>query len=260
MLVFGQEAYSRKKYEIEHCDGKIMLVKACHPHKQSTMVCTDIYLPEDVETCTLDGIGGPFLSAPIIPKRTFYSVGRCKACDLRLECNAPVVPSIGMHNAIIVGEAPGADEDKLGLGFVGRSGNSVWEALAKHGIERGELFVTNVVKCFPSTTRTPSKKHIRACSKWLNLELKTIKPLIALAFGNTCLKFFKGQDSGIMELNGKTEWLDKYGMWVCWCIHPASVLYHQENAKPFAEGIGNFAAKYKILLCSTATRYNRKGR
>ena len=55
------------------------------------------------------------------------------------------------------------------------------------------------------------------------------------------------EDTGIMAKSGTTEWSDKVGAWICWCIHPASVLHHRENEELFQAGIENFARKVEIL-------------
>jgi DNA polymerase len=180
-------------------------------------------------------------------RAVFGDIMGCYDCELGHECKAPVLPSKGLYNVAIFGEAPGRDEDKEGIGFFGASGNLLWRKFARHGLERESFHVSNIVKCYPSVTKTPAKKHILTCSKWIDEELDSLKPVLALVFGNTGLKFFKDKDSGIMELNGTTEWNEKYGMWICWCMHPAAALYHRENEKLFDDGINNFTSKIRIL-------------
>ena len=65
-------------------------------------------------------------------------------------------------------------------------------------------------------------------------------PVVVLAFGNTALKFFKNQDGGITSLSATTEWNQKWEAWICWSIHPASVLYAPENKRSFAKALDNF--------------------
>ena len=69
------------------------------------------------------------------------------------------------------------------------------------------------------------------------MEIKEVKPKIILAFGNTNLKFFMGQNSGIMGKNAHTTWNEYYGTFICWCIHPAAKLHNPENSKLFSSGI-----------------------
>lgn len=171
----------------------------------------------------------------------------CHDCELREECRAPVLPSPGRYNIAIFGEAPGPDEDKDGEGFVGRAGVKLWKELGYYSLMRGYFHVSNFCKCYPSKTRTPTKKHINACFKWAEEEILTVKPFIILAFGNTGVFFFKGQTSGISGLSGKTEWDDKWGAWICWCLHPAAVLHQPGNLELFEEGIRNFSNKLGAL-------------
>jgi len=176
------------------------------------------------------------------------SLSRCDACSLRQECKAPVPSSPGIFNIAIIGEAPGPDEDKSGRGFVGRSGDVVWEELAKYSLTRADFHVANVCKCWPKTTKTPTSSQIKTCSeKWLFDELKEIDCRLILAFGNTCRKAFIDKIAGIKEANGKTEWVEKVGAWVCWCVHPSSVLHDARNKTMFEAGIKNFINKIEVL-------------
>lgn len=166
----------------------------------------------------------------------------CNKCDLRLECRAPVMPSRGKYNVVICGEAPGKDEDNAGSGFVGSAGkNILWPELEKYGLSRILFHVTNCVKCYPSKTKTPKKKHIVACQHWLLEELNNLDTRLILAFGNTCLSFFTNTASGITNVTGETHWNEKFKAWICWCIHPASVLHNPGNRRDFEKGIKNFA-------------------
>ena len=172
----------------------------------------------------------------------------CQDCGLINECTKPVMPSIGDLNIAIVGEAPGRDEDKKGRGFVGNAGEDIlWPELKKYKLYRRMFFVSNIVKCWPSESKTPNKQQINKCSKWIDKELRILSPRLILAFGNTCLYYFKGQDSGIINMNGKTEWSENKKAWICYCVHPASVLHNQDNRKFFEIGIQNFAGKIKIF-------------
>jgi DNA polymerase-3 subunit alpha len=165
----------------------------------------------------------------------------CDWCELRKQCRGPVNPSFGRYNVMVDGEAPGPDEDQQGMGFVGKAGVDVlWPELRKYGLSPLMFHITNAVKCFPGKIRTPGKKHIEACRPILEDEIRVLEPVVILAFGNTNLKLFKGQDSGISDLSGTTEWSDRYQCWICWCTHPASVL-HGGSRADFERGIGNFA-------------------
>jgi len=175
--------------------------------------------------------------------RFLHKVVKCEACGLWSECKAPVEPSIGRYNLMIVGEAPGEKENELGFGFAGPAGNKMlWPELKKYGLGPLMFHITNVVKCWPSKTKTPTKKHIAACSRHIDRELMGLKPIVVLALGNTAVQFFTGRQGGISGFSGTTEWSDKYGCWICWGMHPAAVLRSPANRADFERGIENFAA------------------
>ena len=171
----------------------------------------------------------------------------CQDCDLVKQCRRPVLPSPGRYNLAIIGEAPGKKEDDDGEGFVGRSGDLTWKELGRHDLIRRYFHVTNCVKCFPSLSKTPSAGHLIACKKWLDEEIKKADIRLALVFGNTGLKYFKGEDGGITKYNGKAEWLEAYSMWAVFCVHPSSVLRNPENKRDFQLGIASFAEKINLL-------------
>lgn len=174
-------------------------------------------------------------------------ISRCSECDLRKECSSPVPPSPGFFNIAIVGEAPGEQEDLKKKPLVGRSGDLLWSELSKRGIEREDIHVTNSCKCYPKESRTPSQIQIKTCFRWLNQEFLSIKPALILAFGNTGLYTFIGQEKGIVQKNGKTEWLSQFQCWICWCIHPAAVLRQPTLRPAFEDGIENFCKKIELL-------------
>ncbi len=176
----------------------------------------------------------------------------CNDCELRKECKAPVLPSIGNYNIMISGECPGPQENEKGRGFIGDSGNVMWYELGLYGYLREDFFITNVNRCFPGRDSnrklcTPTRKHVDKCRKWLDEEIRNIKPFVVLALGNANIKFFTDNDTGIMSKSGTTEWNEKYGTYVCWSLHPASTIYTPENKELFQEGIKNFCETIKNL-------------
>lgn len=102
--------------------------------------------------------------------------------------------------------------------------------------------------CFPSTTKTPKKKHVHACSKWLKEEIETVKPFIILSFGNTGNLFFRGEASGITDINGTTIWNQEHDCWITYSIHPAMVAYSEDNRPLLDKSLDEFAKKVNILM------------
>ena len=122
-----------------------------------------------------------------------------------------------------------------------------WRELKKNGFVERDFHVTNFIKCEVKDLKKITKKHVNECSVWLEEEIENLKPFIVLSFGNTGLKFFKDEDSGIMTKNGTTEWDERYGFWVCYCNSPSTTFYGPQNVKDFKAGIDNFSQKVKDL-------------
>lgn len=192
---------------------------------------------DKIVRCEIAGFTGNLIEVKkfVLPKFS------CTDCILHKEATAPVQPSFGRYNLMIIGEAPGPNEDEEGVGFVGKAGGRIlWPELAKYGMTPYMFHVSNLCKCWPSKTKTPDKTHISACSKHLMTEIKGLEPIVILVFAKTGVEAFRNGDGKITELNGTTEWSDLHQCWICWCIHPASVLYSGGNREKFEAGIANF--------------------
>ena len=179
-------------------------------------------------------------------KNNLDKILSCTKCQLRDECLAPIPPIPGKKNIFIIGEAPGKQENEMGELFVGGAGKILWKSLKKY--DQNIFYKTNVVKCFPSVSKKPNKKQIEICSDmFLKKEIDRFKPKVILAFGNTSLYFFIGQESGIMKMSGKTLWIEEFACWVVFCIHPASTIYNEENTPIFKKGIKAFKQILNVL-------------
>jgi DNA polymerase len=138
---------------------------------------------------------------------------------------------------ILIGEAPGKEEDKTGKPFVGRAGGLLDELLEEAGIEREDIFITNILKCRPPENRKPRKGEIKVCLDHLIDQLKIIKPRIIAPMGNVAASvFFEIYDlerNSIGNVHGKTyrieaDWGDVILMPI---YHPAAAVYNR-NLKP----------------------------
>jgi uracil-DNA glycosylase len=111
-------------------------------------------------------------------------IQNCRKCRLWQNTNHPV-PGEGPANAelVLVGQNPGAEEDKTGKPFVGRAGKFLNKVLAENGILREEVFITNIVKHLSPENRKPLPDEIEACAPYLEEQIKTIKPKIVLLMG-----------------------------------------------------------------------------
>ncbi len=116
------------------------------------------------------------------------AIKRCTDCPLhRLRQQA--VPGEGPSDAelMFIGEAPGAEEDRLGRPFVGRSGRLLTEMLSEIGLSRGDVFITSVLKCRPPHNRTPTTNEIHACRHHLEHQMAVISPRIVVLLGSVSL-------------------------------------------------------------------------
>ena len=127
----------------------------------------------------------------------------CTRCDLATSRQRVVVGSGPRHpKLVVVGEAPGRQEDEGGEPFVGRSGQLLFRLLAEVGLAREDCFVTNVVKCRPPGNRAPRRAEIQACRLWLDEQLAQVRPRVLLALGLTAATSVFGGVSTIGEAHG----------------------------------------------------------
>lgn len=181
--------------------------------------------------------------------KPFDDLNSCNQCELYEQCTRPVHASPGKYNIMIIGECAGKQEDLYGRGFYEKApaGKNVWRYINKFKYKREMFHISNICRCYPSKTRTPTKEQIEKCtSLWLTKEIKQIKPIVVLAFGNVNRQFWEGINTGITSISGKTIWHEKYNCWVCFCLHPASIIYNQDNILAYESGMKNF-----LKLCKS---------
>ncbi len=128
----------------------------------------------------------------------------CKLCDLYLN-RKNAVPGEGKSDAslVIVGEAPGRNEDLYGRPFVGMAGKFLDKYLKSAGIERNSIFITNAVKCRPPNNRKPSSEELITCRFYLIRQLNSIHPKIVLALGVSAAYSLNIEFKHLEEIRGK---------------------------------------------------------
>jgi DNA polymerase len=176
----------------------------------------------------------------LIDKTKLYNdvkinVINCQLCKL---CNSRnnAVPGQGNLDAkiLFVGEAPGKNEDKRGLPFIGFAGKLLEEALKKSGIGRGKVYITNVVKCRPPNNRIPDKNEINTCLSYLKKEIQIISPTIVCILGATALQSLLNLKN--MQLyHGKTITFDNIKYFITY--HPAATIYNSDLKELFFKEI-----------------------
>lgn len=151
---------------------------------------------------------------------------RCTRCDLAIS-RTQVVPGAGAADArlMIVGEAPGASEDRRGIPFVGASGKLLDEMLVVAKVPRSEVFIGNVVRCRPPENRNPRVGEIRACAGWLAEQIRLIEPRLVVVLGRFALQHFV-PGGKISQLQGTLQRIPYRGreLGLFPVLHPAAVL------------------------------------
>lgn len=130
---------------------------------------------------------------------------------------------------MIVGEAPGEEEDLSGRPFVGRAGQLLDRILASVGLERDEVYITNMVKFRPPGNRNPKPEELRASEPVLLEQIRLIRPQVIATLGNVPTQYFVGSKEGITRLHG--QWHEWHGIRVFPLYHPAYLLRNPSREK-----------------------------
>jgi uracil-DNA glycosylase len=163
-------------------------------------------------------------------KAVFDEARGCTRCPQLAAARHSVVFGAGNADAdlMFVGEAPGANEDKQGLPFVGQAGKLLEQLLGEIGLRRSDVFIANVLKCRPPGNRDPLPGEIANCQDYLYRQLELIRPKVVCTLGNFSTKLLRADPgTGITRLHGRDE-LRQIGPRVVRLyplFHPAAALY-----------------------------------
>lgn len=148
---------------------------------------------------------------------------KCTKCDLHKGRNNFVFGS-GNPNAklMVIGEGPGAEEDKQGLPFVGRAGQLLTDILKAIKFSREEVYIGNIVKCRPPDNRTPFPEEMETCLPYLLKQIDLIKPKMILCLGLTAAKGLLKKKDSLTSMRGQV--FDYEGIKVMVTFHPAALL------------------------------------
>jgi DNA polymerase len=153
------------------------------------------------------------------------SVAGCTRCPLH-KSRTQTVFGVGNRHAdwMIIGEAPGAEEDRRGEPFVGRAGKLLDEMLRAVGLDRGTVFITNILKCRPPGNRDPAADEAAACRDYLERQIEMIKPRLVLAVGRIAAQQLLHTDSPLGRLRGRAHSLTSGQVPLVVTYHPAYLL------------------------------------
>jgi len=179
------------------------------------------------------------------------SIKSCDKCDLWKSKTNYVVGN-GSENSDIffIGEAPGYNEDLKGIPFIGKAGKILDSLLHSIEIDRGEVYITNILKCRPPKNRNPMQKEIELCTKYLDKEIELINPIIISTLGNFSSNFifnkFKLDFDKISNIHGKIFPINSVNdkLYLIPQYHPAVAVYNPNNINILKEDFKNI--KYII--------------
>jgi DNA polymerase len=159
----------------------------------------------------------------------------CKKCPLYQGRICPVIGK-GNHQAkiMLVGEAPGFNEDRSGHPFCGAAGKILDELLSSVRIKREQIYITNVLKCRPPGNRDPLPEEIKACASYLERQIEIIRPKVICPLGRHSMKFLlerfglPDQIEGISKIHGSLFESQKFfpGIKIIPLYHPAVAIYN----------------------------------
>ena len=150
---------------------------------------------------------------------------QCTACGL-CATRTQAVFGVGHRRAewLIVGEAPGADEDRQGEPFVGRAGKLLNPMLRAIGLERGQVYIANILKCRPPENRDPTPAEAASCRPFLDRQIELIRPRIILAVGRIAAQNLLNTDAQIGKLRGRVHYFGPARIPLVVTYHPAYLL------------------------------------
>ena len=164
----------------------------------------------------------------------------CTKCPLATLGRQHVVP--GQGNAaspdfMFIGEAPGADEDRQGLAFVGAAGQFLTKMIAAMGYTREQIFIANICKCRPPNNRTPSPQEMEACLPYLRRQIAVIRPKCIVLLGRTAMSgLFPGQRIR------RGMWYEYEGIPTIATFHPSYII----RFNPLTDAVSLRTAKLEV--------------
>jgi len=158
-------------------------------------------------------------------QRLEASVRTCTKCELH-KSRTQVVFGVGNRRArwLIIGEAPGAEEDRQGEPFVGRAGQLLTEMLRAAGLRRDEVYIANILKCRPPENRDPKPEEAASCEPYLEAQIALVKPALILAVGRIAAQHLLHDETPVGKLRGRIHHYGPDAIPVVVTYHPAYLL------------------------------------
>ncbi|MFZ1730079.1 MAG: uracil-DNA glycosylase [Bacteroidota bacterium] len=176
----------------------------------------------------------------------------CQKCALGATRNQFVF-GVGNPEAdvVLVGEAPGAEEDKTGEPFVGRAGKLLNQILEAVNFKREDVFICNILKCRPPNNRDPLSTEVEQCEPYLHKQLELLKPKVMLALGRISAQTLLRTNDSLTKLRADVH--SYHGIPLMVTYHPAALLRNPNWKRPTWEDVQKFRALYDELCAKERT-------
>jgi len=176
----------------------------------------------------------------------YDNIHECQKCALG-ETRNKFVFGVGNQNAdlLLIGEAPGADEDKQGIPFVGRAGKLLTDILKAVNFEREEVYIANILKCRPPNNRDPLPSEREVCKPYLFRQIELIKPKLILCLGKVASNVLLNTNDSLTKLRSEVH--EVHGVNVMVTYHPAALLRNPHWKKGTWEDVQKVRKLYDEL-------------
>ena len=215
----------RNIYDVQEV-GRVVRDTSAAPAADATTRATERVKPKIKGAAVTEAVTMPKELAAVRD-----TVAACTECDLHGSRTNTV---FGVGNpktkALFIGEAPGADEDRQGEPFVGRSGQLLTKILAAIDLKREDVYITNILKCRPPANRDPQESEVRCCEKYLVRQIELIKPKVICALGRVSAQWLLQTNAPLGTLRTGEYYYE--GVRVLATYHPAALLRNPNFKKP----------------------------
>ena len=168
---------------------------------------------------------------------------RCGLCETRR--NVVIGDGARESRILFIGEGPGEQEDLQGRAFVGPAGQLLDRMLACIGLDRGQVYIANVVKCRPPRNRDPLPEEQAACLPYLRAQVRLIRPQVIVCLGRIAAQTVIRPDFRITREHG--QWVERKGYWLTATYHPSALLRDPSKKRDAYEDLKKLRSKLEEL-------------
>lgn len=233
----------RRLYYLDKMGIQTWALQTAKPESTQAGSGKNLAVPQAEQTPDLLDHAGKKMAASLDELRKV--VAACTLCELH-RTRTQTVFGAGHPDAdwLIIGEAPGFDEDRKGEPFVGRAGQLLTKMLLAIGLAREEVFIANILKCRPPDNRDPQQQEIMHCRPYLRRQIELIRPKIILAMGRVAAQALLDTDTAIGRLRGIKHWYEDTQIPVVATYHPAYLLRSPQQKRKAWDDL-KFAVKVR---------------